>query len=210
MSSRDPEKLIEPFRASIKKLIKLANEQGIPAFITDTTRTIGEQRELVRKGFSKTMNSKHLIGEAADIAFQINGKLSYDAKLYERLYSIAKDLPFVIWPYRDLRWLWDRPHFQYDKNKKISDTTAMDYKQLYEQEKSDHAESIKEKSENYKMWQIQLTRANTLDLENESNYTKWQLEIEARHKVETKLQSCMTGEATKYDTLKAALFNLLK
>lgn len=125
MASRDPENLIEPFRTGIKELIKRADESGIPAFITDTTRTIEEQRELVRKGYSKTMNSKHLTGEAVDIAFQVNGKLSYDAKLYKRLYAISKKLSFVIWPYKDLWWNWDYPHFQYDKNKKIGDTISM-------------------------------------------------------------------------------------
>jgi len=126
--SRDVDKLIEPFRTSIKELIKKANDAGIPAFVTDTTRTLAEQKELVRKGFSKTLKSKHLIGEAADIAFQVQGKLSYASGLYEGLYRIAKEIPYVIWPYRDLGWLWDKPHFQYDKNKKVVDNDGMELK----------------------------------------------------------------------------------
>jgi len=60
---------------------------------------------------------------------------------------------------------------------------------LYDQSIKNHREDIKEK---------------------ELNYTRWQNEINGRKQAEAKLQSCMTGEATKYDTLKAALFNLLK
>lgn len=116
---------MEPFRSKIKALITLAKQAGLPVLVTDTTRTIEEQRELVRNGYSRTMDSKHLIGEAVDIAFQVNGKLVYDHSMYKKLYSIAKKLSYVIWPYKDLGWDWDMPHFQYDKNKIIGDTIPM-------------------------------------------------------------------------------------
>ena len=115
--SRDINKLREPFRASIKELVKRAKAAGLPVIVTSTTRTLAEQKELVRNGYSKTLKSKHLTGHAADLAFQTRGKLSYEPKLYERLYTIIKDLPFVIWPYRDLKWGWDWSHTQYDKDK---------------------------------------------------------------------------------------------
>ncbi|KKN71732.1 hypothetical protein LCGC14_0417980 [marine sediment metagenome] len=118
MSSRDINKLKETFRASVKELIRKANNIGIPAFVTDTTRTLAEQKELVRKGLSWTLESKHLTGEAADIAFNPDGPLSYDAKMYKRLYKIVKDIPYIIWPYKDLGWRGDKPHFQYDPSKK--------------------------------------------------------------------------------------------
>ena len=124
--SRDIEKLKQPFRDSIKLLIKRANDAGIPAFVTDTTRTVAEQRELVKKGYSQTMYSKHLTGDAADIAFTVNGKLSYKRDYYLELYEIAKDIPFIIWPYYDLKWFWDYPHYQYDKNKKGNTLTDME------------------------------------------------------------------------------------
>jgi len=129
--SRDIENLKEPFRTSVKELIKQAKEAGIPAFVTDTTRTLKEQRELVKKGYSKTLKSKHLIGEAVDIAFLINGELSYSKTLYTRLYKLTKDIPYIIWPYNDLKWKWDWPHHQYDKNKKPVKLTTMQ-KEEYE------------------------------------------------------------------------------
>lgn len=39
---------------------------GIPAYISSSRRTIEEQRNLVKAGRSKTMNSKHLKGRAFD------------------------------------------------------------------------------------------------------------------------------------------------
>lgn len=116
--SRDVNKLKEPFRSSVKELIKKAKADGIPVLVTDTTRTFGEQKELKRRGLSRTLASKHLTGHAVDIAFLVNGKLSYNAKLYDRLYEIAKDLPYIIWPYRDLIWNWDKAHFQYAPDKR--------------------------------------------------------------------------------------------
>ena len=39
---------------------------GIPAYISSSTRTIEEQRRLVKAGRSKTYNSRHLTGRAFD------------------------------------------------------------------------------------------------------------------------------------------------
>lgn len=168
MASRDPEKLIEPFRTSIKELIKRANAQGIPAFITETTRTLEEQKENVRKGFSRTLKSKHLTGEAADIAFQVAGKLSYDAKLYERLYLIAKDLPFVIWPHRDLGWensgFIDRPHYQYDATKKIVYNVGdMTCQEELAKEKKGHQETLEKYQASETHRQELITYSNLLE-----------------------------------------------
>lgn len=129
--SKDIEKLKEPFRTNVKLLMERAREAGLPVYITDTTRTLAEQRELVRKGYSKTLKSKHLIGHAVDIAFLIDGDLSYRKDLYKKLYEITKDVPYVIWPYKDLKWKWDWPHHQYDKNKKgviLTDMEKEEYK----------------------------------------------------------------------------------
>lgn len=128
--SRDINKLFGPFQTGIRILIKRANDAGIPAFVTDTTRTEAQQRRLVDAKLSWTMDSLHLTGEAADIAFTVNGKLSYDHNLYFKLYEIAKDIPFVIWPYNDLEWYWDFPHFQYDKTKEGVILENMDLRRI--------------------------------------------------------------------------------
>lgn len=49
-------------------------------------RTIETQREYFRTGVSKTMNSKHLTGNAVDLVPYIDGKLRWE---WEPIYSIA-------------------------------------------------------------------------------------------------------------------------
>jgi len=164
--SRDINKLVEPFRTQVKELIKQAKAKGLPIIVTSTTRTKEEQRELVSRGYSKTMKSKHLIGEAVDLAFIVEGKLSYSTKLYEKLYMISRQLDYIIWPYIDLDWRWDLAHFQLDINKHEGGEDSM-YEEKYKQEVADHKESIKEK---------------------ELNYQRWQEQIEATHKAEEELR----------------------
>ncbi len=200
-SMRDTNKLKSPFREGIELLIKLANEQGIPAFVTDTTRTLAEQKELVRKGYSKTLNSKHLTGEAADIAFQINGKLSYDARLYDRLYIISKTIPYVIWPYKDLGWNWDKPHHQYDKNKKTRYNTDM-------------KELVKCKEEtrklNTEIGRVTKERDNAREALGKEiashieTLEKLQAEFKKRTDAEDKLRKCKSGSSI-LDKIKALL-----
>ena len=48
-------------------------------------RTIEEQRELVEKGASQTMKSKHLDGLAVDIMAYISGRGSWELNLYDDL-----------------------------------------------------------------------------------------------------------------------------
>lgn len=53
--------------------------------IIDGVRTIEEQRILVAKGKSKTMDSRHLTGHAIDVAAWMNGAISWDFGLYEKI-----------------------------------------------------------------------------------------------------------------------------
>lgn len=53
--------------------------------IIDGVRTIEEQRILVAKGKSKTMDSRHLTGHAIDVAAWMNGTISWDFGLYEKI-----------------------------------------------------------------------------------------------------------------------------
>ena len=207
MSNRNINKLVQPFQDSIKKLIKQAEEAGLNPLVTDVSRTPAQQQELFDDGLSFTLKSKHLIGEAVDIAFTSlpggKGGLLYDAKLYKRLYKLAKDIPFVIWPYKDLGWNWDKPHFQYDKTKKIVDNEDM-YKEKYEQEVGNHKESIARGNSHYKNWQHELDLRKHFENRNTTNYDHWQNEIEARHKVEDKLKKCKEGTSL-LDKIKALL-----
>jgi peptidoglycan L-alanyl-D-glutamate endopeptidase CwlK len=54
--------------------------------VHEGVRTIEKQREYVRTGVSKTMNSKHLHGKAVDLVPYIGGVLRWE---WEPIYSIA-------------------------------------------------------------------------------------------------------------------------
>ena len=53
------------------------SSQGVTLSITDALRTIQEQQKYVKKGTSKTLNSKHLTGNALDLLFSKNGKADW-------------------------------------------------------------------------------------------------------------------------------------
>ena len=53
-------------------------------------RTIEEQRKLVEKGASKTMKSKHLEGNAVDLAAYVNG-IRWELKLYDEIADAMKE-----------------------------------------------------------------------------------------------------------------------
>lgn len=55
--------------------------------ITQGIRTIEEQRELVARGASTTMHSKHLDGRAVDVVAYIGPRISWELSLY---YEIAE------------------------------------------------------------------------------------------------------------------------
>lgn len=54
--------------------------------VHDGIRTIEQQKELVKSGASKTLNSRHISGHAVDLVPYINGKLRWE---WEPIYQIA-------------------------------------------------------------------------------------------------------------------------
>ena len=78
-------------------------------------RTIEEQRELVAKGASKTMNSKHIGGNAVDLMAYIGSRGSWELNLYDDLADAMKEAAIVLgisvrwgaaWHINDIRE-WD-------------------------------------------------------------------------------------------------------
>lgn len=53
-------------------------------------RTIEEQRELVAKGASKTMKSKHIDGLAVDLMAYVGGRASWELNLYDDIADAMK------------------------------------------------------------------------------------------------------------------------
>jgi peptidoglycan L-alanyl-D-glutamate endopeptidase CwlK len=88
----------------------------LPFMVLEGLRTPARQKQLVAKGASKTMRSRHLTGHAVDIAPLLGGKVSWDWPLYHRLAPIVKraaaaeNVP-VEWG-GDWRTFKDGPHWQ--------------------------------------------------------------------------------------------------
>lgn len=53
--------------------------------ITEGLRSKNKQVALVAEGKSQTLNSRHLTGHAIDVVAYVNGKVSWDFGLYERI-----------------------------------------------------------------------------------------------------------------------------
>jgi peptidoglycan LD-endopeptidase CwlK len=110
MSSRNIDDLVPELQDKFKLFQAHCFSQDMHFVVTCTTRTVEEQAELVREGKSKTMNSKHITGEAFDIAVLKNGKVSWDFNDYKPFGVLGEDI--------GLEWggSWatfkDGPHFQ--------------------------------------------------------------------------------------------------
>ena len=87
--------------------------------ITCGVRTVEEQKVLVATGKSKTMKSKHLTGDAVDIAVFVDGKLTWELKYYKavalHIEKVAKRMGIgILWGGRWASFV-DGPHFELTK-----------------------------------------------------------------------------------------------
>ena len=53
-------------------------------------RSVEEQKELVARGLSKTMNSKHLEGRAVDLMGYLNGRAFWEINVYDEIADAMK------------------------------------------------------------------------------------------------------------------------
>lgn len=58
--------------------------------VTQGLRTYEEQRQLVAKGASQTMKSKHLTGDAVDVVAYIGSRVSWELNLYDNIADAFK------------------------------------------------------------------------------------------------------------------------
>lgn len=99
------------------KVVKRAAEISDMDFVVlEGMRTLARQKELVAKGASKTLNSRHLTGDAVDLAPTTGGKVSWDWPLYYKLEKVvkraAKDVGVTIEWGGDWKSFKDGPHWQ--------------------------------------------------------------------------------------------------
>lgn len=83
---------------------------------TEGLRTVSRQKELVAKGASQTMRSRHLTGHALDIAFIIDGVARWDWPLYDKFADMMKAAGVELGVPIEWGGGWatfkDAPHFQ--------------------------------------------------------------------------------------------------
>lgn len=95
--------------------------------VIEGLRTIERQRELVRIGASKTLNSRHLTGHAVDLYAYVDinkdGKIIFEEMANPRLMkniadavkaAAAKENVPIVWG-GDWRTFKDMPHFELDR-----------------------------------------------------------------------------------------------
>lgn len=107
-----------------EKLVKIAHRASeiseLDFIITEGLRTQERQKQLFAKGATKTMNSKHLIGRAFDVAAVVDGEVRWDWPLYAKLASAIKQAAkeqgvVIVWG-GDWRTFKDGPHFELGAN----------------------------------------------------------------------------------------------
>ena len=86
--------------------------------VTEGLRSKTRQIELVNKGASKTLNSRHITGHAVDVVALIGGDVRWDWPLYDKIAKAFKqaskelNIP-IIWG-GDWKTFKDGPHFELD------------------------------------------------------------------------------------------------
>lgn len=89
---------------------------AIDFVVIEGLRTIERQRQLVSKGASKTMNSRHLTGHAVDVVPLLDGEIRWDWPLYHELApyikNAARDCRYPIEWGGDWVKFKDAPHWQ--------------------------------------------------------------------------------------------------
>ena len=88
--------------------------------VTEGLRSKTRQIELVNKGASKTLNSRHITGHAVDVVALIGGSVRWDWPLYDIIAKAfkqaAKELNIpIVWG-GDWKTFKDGPHFELDRN----------------------------------------------------------------------------------------------
>lgn len=98
---------------------KIDMTEGVGFIVTEGLRTESRQRELLKAGATRTMNSRHLTGHAVDLAVTVWEQVRWDWPLYKKLADIVKaaaaeaEVP-IVWG-GDWRTFKDGPHFELDR-----------------------------------------------------------------------------------------------
>lgn len=97
----------------VKRAIEISE---VDFCVTEGLRTKERQVELMKAGATRTMNSKHIVGKAVDLAAIVEGQVRWDWPLYPKLATAMKRAAEIL--NVDIEWggdwvtFKDGPHFQ--------------------------------------------------------------------------------------------------
>lgn len=93
---------------------QLSHVSPVPFIVTEGARSRQRQKELYKARKSKTLNSRHIIGRAVDIAPVIQGRISWELKHFTPIIEAAKAHAAVsgIELNFGYDWEWDAPHIE--------------------------------------------------------------------------------------------------
>lgn len=111
---------LEKANADLRLLmIDAAKTCPVQIEISEVRRTIARQAELVKAGASRTMDSRHLTGAAADFYVLVGGKARWDWPLYAtagaHIKKVAAALNIAIVWGGDWKNFKDGPHIELDR-----------------------------------------------------------------------------------------------
>lgn len=90
LSQRSLDRL-EGVKPELVDVVKRAIELTTVDFgVTEGVRTVERQKELVDKGASQTMKSKHITGDAVDLMAYIGGKGCWELNVYDEVADAMK------------------------------------------------------------------------------------------------------------------------
>ena len=108
---------LEGVKPDLVRVVRRAIEiTAIDFTVLEGARSKERQRQLVASGASQTMNSRHLTGDAVDLAPYVGGQVSWDWPLYyelEKYIKRAADIEGVVVEWGgDWKSFKDGPHWQ--------------------------------------------------------------------------------------------------
>jgi peptidoglycan L-alanyl-D-glutamate endopeptidase CwlK len=115
--SSKSEKKLEGVHPDLVRVVRRALELSEVDFVVlEGLRSLARQKQLVKAGASKTMNSRHLTGHAVDLGAFVAGSVRWDWPLYftiaEAVEKAAKELVVPIEWGGHWASFPDGPHFQ--------------------------------------------------------------------------------------------------
>lgn len=116
LNVRSEKNLIGVDENLVKVVRRAAEITDVDFIVTEGLRTKERQAQLVKAGASMTMNSKHLVGRAVDLAAVVDGEVRWDWPLYHKLAKAmkqaAQELGVPITWGGDWKSFKDGPHFE--------------------------------------------------------------------------------------------------